>query len=164
MNELVPTLVTPATKSSMYASESLGVTAFKSSVGFTTPVNCPLESTWIECRKSKSNDNPMMSPAVTVKGLLNVIATDDCVSVTAGAVVPFNVATTGRVGGFVCGFGTLRYAISGFANVTFTVVYVPAGIEFRSSKVCNPFNRAKSTVCVPFNTDTGGFIPSDTVL
>src|ERR1700729_2239471 len=105
----------------------------------------------------------MISPALTVNGLLRVMGTDDCVSVTVGELVAFNVVTVGRVGGVVCGLVTLRYMISGFASVTFTLEYVPAGIELRSSSVCNPLSRAKSTVCVPLNTDTGGFTPSDTV-
>src|ERR1700724_1450922 len=118
----------------------------------------------MECRRSKSKDKPMISPAFTVNGVLRLMVTDDCARVTAGEVVPFKVVIVGRVGGVVCGLVTFRYAISGFASVTFTLEYVPAGIELRSSKVCNPFNRPKSTVCVPFKTDTGGFTPSDTVI
>ena len=106
----------------------------------------------------------MISPALTVNGLLRLIFTEDCVSVTAGDVVALSVVTVGRVGGVVCGFVTFRYTISGLASVTFTLVYVPAGIELISSRVCNPFNRAKSMVCVPFSTDTGGLVPSDTVM
>src|ERR1700730_12065247 len=98
----------------------------------------------------------MISPAVTVSGLPSVMFTDDCVSVTAGELVPFNVTIVGRVGGLVSGVVTFRYEISGFASVPVTPEYGPAGMELRSSKVCNPFNRAKSTVCVPFKTETGG--------
>src|SRR5579863_338028 len=32
-----------------------------------------------------------------------------------------------------------------------------------SSSVRSPFKRAKSTVCVPFSTATGGFVPSERV-
>ena len=118
----------------------------------------------MECRRSKSKDKPMISPAFTVNGLLRLMDTEDSARVTAGEVAPFKVVIVGRVGGEVCGFVRFRYAISGFASVTFTLEYVPAGIEFRSSKVCNPFSRAKSTVCAPFSTDTGGLVPSDTVM
>src|ERR1051325_578010 len=33
-----------------------------------------------------------------------------------------------------------------------------------SSSVRKPLSRAKSTVCVPFKTETGGFTPSETVM
>src|SRR5271166_740818 len=43
-------------------------------------------------------------------------------------------------------------------------VYVPVGMVLMSRSVRIPFNRAKSTVCVPFKTETGGLVPSERVM
>src|ERR1700733_229497 len=164
MNEFVAVVVTPATKSSMYASESEGVTALIETIGFTAPVILPLPSTATESFRSKSNARPMTALALTVSGLVRFTVADDCVSDAAGDVVEFNVVIVGRVGGVVWGFVTFMYTICGFANVMLTLVYESAGIVFRSSKVWSPSSRAKSTVWVPFRTEIGGLTPSDTVM
>src|SRR5882724_2068750 len=53
--------------------------------------------------------------------------------------------------------------IEGLASVTTACVYVPVGIVLMSSSVRSPFKRAKSTVCVPFRTETGVLVPSERV-
>src|SRR5580704_9734964 len=145
----------------MYASASDGVTALIETIGFTAPVMLPLPSTATESFRSKSNARPITALALTVSGLVRFTVTDDCVSDAAGDVVEFNVVI---VGGVVWGFVTFMYTICGFANVMLTLVYEPAGIVFRSSKVWSPSRRAKSTVWVPFRTEIGGLTPSDTVM
>jgi putative effector of murein hydrolase LrgA (UPF0299 family) len=82
------------------------------------------------------------------------MVTIEVVSVTGGVDVAFSVLIVGRVGGFVCGFITFKYPICGFASVTVTLLYVPAGIVLMSSSVRSPFNLAKSTVCAPVSTET----------
>ena len=41
---------------------------------------------------------------------------------------------------------------------------MPAGMELKSSSVERPLKRAKSTVCAPFNIDTGVEEPSESVM
>src|ERR1700733_13257843 len=125
----------------MYASASEGVTALIETIGFTAPVICPFPSTETESFRSKSNARPITASALTVSGLGRVPVTDDCVSDAAGDDVAFNVVIVGRVGGVVCGVVTFIYTICGFANVMLTLVYEPAGIVFRSSKVWSPSSR-----------------------
>src|SRR5580658_11368712 len=45
-----------------------------------------------------------------------------------------------------------------------TVSYVPVGIVFKSSRVCIPFNFAKSTVCSPVVTVIGVLVPCATAM
>src|SRR5580693_4329393 len=101
-------VVTPAINSSIYASASLGVIAFTSIVGFTAPVIWPFISSASDFRMSNSKPKPTTSPMLTVNGLLRLIVTVDIESVAGGVVEEVSELIVGRVGGFVCGFVTLR--------------------------------------------------------
>jgi hypothetical protein len=90
-------VVRPATNSSINASASLGPIAFRSSVGFMTPVICPFISTASDFRMSNSKPKAIASPAFTTNGLLRLNLTVDV-----------RLLIVGRVGGVVCGFVTLR--------------------------------------------------------
>jgi hypothetical protein len=101
-------VVRPATNSSINASASLGPIAFRSSVGFMTPVICPFISTASDFRMSNSKPKAIASPAFTTNGLLRLNLTVEVDSVAGGVVVDVRLLIVGRVGGVVCGFVTLR--------------------------------------------------------